>query len=533
MAASKAPSANGSASALAATQGAAPAGRWARITAEGSTATTSRSRRLVGAGAGADVEHALGVAQRRAQMRAAMRGRSRADGVVQRPRGRRAACRQGTPRQPGPSTVTIGGDDGNGCTAAPRPRGGPADGGELVRPRTTTLDDFRAQTFAVGDEVQRDVVGPRSELAGAWDVLHGRGLRAGAGRGRAVRPSPAAGRRGGARGRAPDARGGGGHGVDGAYVLLHGSAVAHGDDDPEGTLLTALRAELGPGRPIVASLDHHAHLTRRMLDAVDALTAYRTCPHVDLYERGAQAAEILAGALAGPAAAGVPHGRPADDHPRRPARLQPRPVPGGDGAGRRGGGRRRPGRRRAAGAALARRAGARLEGRRHHRRRPRARDPAGRARHRGRLRAARGLPRRRAAEPRRRAGQALAGPAPYVLADAGDATNAGAPGDSTVLLRTALAARRRRRVLLAVRDAAAAAQAHAAGVGAEVELVVGEGEAGDYAEATALRGRVAACSTASCATPTPRPSGSATGRARRARRRRRPPRRGARAHGAA
>ncbi len=43
MAASKAPSANGSASAAASMHGAAPAGRCARITGDGSTAVTSRS----------------------------------------------------------------------------------------------------------------------------------------------------------------------------------------------------------------------------------------------------------------------------------------------------------------------------------------------------------------------------------------------------------------------------------------------------------------------------------------------------------
>ena len=43
MAASKAPVAKGSASAVAATTGAAPGGRWARIVADGSTATTRRS----------------------------------------------------------------------------------------------------------------------------------------------------------------------------------------------------------------------------------------------------------------------------------------------------------------------------------------------------------------------------------------------------------------------------------------------------------------------------------------------------------
>jgi microcystin degradation protein MlrC len=87
--------------------------------------------------------------------------------------------------------------------------------------------------------------------------------------------------------------------IDGAYVMLHGACVAHDDDDPEGRVLEELRARLGPGRPIVASLDCHANLTPRMVAAADAFTAYRTCPHVDTRRTGAQAGRILAAALAG------------------------------------------------------------------------------------------------------------------------------------------------------------------------------------------------------------------------------------------
>ena len=41
----------------------------------------------------------------------------------------------------------------------------------------TTLDDFRRQTFAVGHEMHRAVLGPASELTGAWDVLEAAGCR--------------------------------------------------------------------------------------------------------------------------------------------------------------------------------------------------------------------------------------------------------------------------------------------------------------------------------------------------------------------
>ena len=43
-------------------------------------------------------------------------------------------------------------------------------------PGETTLDDFRAQVWAVGADVRRDTLGPRSELAAAqWSVLEDAG----------------------------------------------------------------------------------------------------------------------------------------------------------------------------------------------------------------------------------------------------------------------------------------------------------------------------------------------------------------------
>jgi microcystin degradation protein MlrC len=78
-----------------------------------------------------------------------------------------------------------------------------------------------------------------------------------------------------------------------------------------------------------------------------------------------------------------------------------------------------------------------------------------------------------------------------VLGDAGDATNGGAIGDSTELLRAAL--RRGREgadVLLSVRDGVAAAAATRAGEGAAVEVELGAGPPGSYNERTPLRARV-------------------------------------------
>ncbi len=83
-------------------------------------------------------------------------------------------------------------------------------------------------------------------------------------------------------------------GFDAIYLDLHGAAVAEGADDAEGALLERIRAVVGPQMPIVASLDLHANVTERMLAISDAMTAFRTYPHVDMRETGARAAQMLA-----------------------------------------------------------------------------------------------------------------------------------------------------------------------------------------------------------------------------------------------
>jgi microcystin degradation protein MlrC len=85
-----------------------------------------------------------------------------------------------------------------------------------------------------------------------------------------------------------------GKGLDAIYLDLHGAAVAEHADDSEGELLARLRAIVGPGVPIVASLDLHANVTQRMLREADAFVSYRTYPHIDMADTGERAAELLA-----------------------------------------------------------------------------------------------------------------------------------------------------------------------------------------------------------------------------------------------
>ncbi|MFD0860150.1 M81 family metallopeptidase [Roseovarius aquimarinus] len=85
-----------------------------------------------------------------------------------------------------------------------------------------------------------------------------------------------------------------------AIVLdLHGAMVSEKTDDPEGTLLTALREIVGPDVPIAVGLDLHAHVTDAMCESADILVACKNNPHDDYFDAGQRAARLCLDALAG------------------------------------------------------------------------------------------------------------------------------------------------------------------------------------------------------------------------------------------
>ena len=81
--------------------------------------------------------------------------------------------------------------------------------------------------------------------------------------------------------------------VDAAYFSLHGAMSAANEADPEGYLLAETRRILGESIPIVISLDLHGVLTDRMLQHCNALTVFHTYPHVDFFDTGVRAANLL------------------------------------------------------------------------------------------------------------------------------------------------------------------------------------------------------------------------------------------------
>ncbi|MEZ5926358.1 MAG: M81 family metallopeptidase [Hyphomicrobiaceae bacterium] len=161
----------------------------------------------------------------------------------------------------------------------------------------TGLDKFKARELLHGDEMFR-LRHTNHEIAGFLAAAEAHGWR--------VRPSIAAAAMpsglvtaeafafiaselvaAAAQSPAPDA----------ILLFLHGAMVAEGITDGEGELLARLRAIVGSDIPIAAVLDLHANVTDRMAEQASLLMSYRTYPHIDLAERGREAADIIARAL--------------------------------------------------------------------------------------------------------------------------------------------------------------------------------------------------------------------------------------------
>lgn len=83
--------------------------------------------------------------------------------------------------------------------------------------------------------------------------------------------------------------------LDAIYLALHGAMVTDCCFDPEGELLTRIRALPGADAiPIFGVFDLHATFTGRMAELSNALVCYRENPHIDAYDSAVRAAELLA-----------------------------------------------------------------------------------------------------------------------------------------------------------------------------------------------------------------------------------------------
>jgi microcystin degradation protein MlrC len=164
--------------------------------------------------------------------------------------------------------------------------------------RPTTLADFENDQLAEGSDVRARLAGSHHEIGGFFHGLESDGLEAvGIFAARAIpfgvmtadtlaillaRIDTALDRCG------P---------LDGLLVAPHGATVAAGCPDVDGHWVSRLRRRFGPDVPIIGTLDLHANVSPQLVESCNALFAYRTNPHLDQWERGVEAARLMARTL--------------------------------------------------------------------------------------------------------------------------------------------------------------------------------------------------------------------------------------------
>ena len=81
--------------------------------------------------------------------------------------------------------------------------------------------------------------------------------------------------------------------LDGVYLPMHGAMYVDGMTDAEGDWISAVRAVVGERCLISASYDLHGNVSRRVIDNLDMMSAFRTAPHIDREETHKRACDML------------------------------------------------------------------------------------------------------------------------------------------------------------------------------------------------------------------------------------------------
>lgn len=91
----------------------------------------------------------------------------------------------------------------------------------------------------------------------------------------------------------------GARGCDGVLLDLHGAMVVEGIEDADADLLAAVREAVGEQTPVMVTTDLHSNHSAARVAACNAIIGYDTFPHVDMAERGREAADLMVRTLRG------------------------------------------------------------------------------------------------------------------------------------------------------------------------------------------------------------------------------------------
>ena len=81
--------------------------------------------------------------------------------------------------------------------------------------------------------------------------------------------------------------------ADAVALSLHGAGMVEGIDDLEVDLCREVRRLVGPDVPIAVTLDLHGNLVQELGDTADLILGVQEYPHIDMADRGREAADLL------------------------------------------------------------------------------------------------------------------------------------------------------------------------------------------------------------------------------------------------
>lgn len=80
---------------------------------------------------------------------------------------------------------------------------------------------------------------------------------------------------------------------EGVLLNMHGAIVSEDVEDVEGYLIEKVREVIGQEIPIVVTFDIHAFVTERKIENSTSIVGYHTYPHLDSVQTGERAAKLL------------------------------------------------------------------------------------------------------------------------------------------------------------------------------------------------------------------------------------------------
>ena len=87
--------------------------------------------------------------------------------------------------------------------------------------------------------------------------------------------------------------------LQGILLNLHGAMVVESYPSGDEEIVRRVRNAFGAAMPIVVTHDFHANVTPKMVELCNVLITFKENPHLDTYDRGFQAAEIMSKIVSG------------------------------------------------------------------------------------------------------------------------------------------------------------------------------------------------------------------------------------------